>query len=162
MKIRAFLLLHYIVLSLTLHAQEPVKQMPFILLIDNDIPVNNIYDGFFSIIDSGGVVKDRIPFDYRVGNLLISPSDYTKLFSLSTKGKVSINFKYSKIGPNSSEVYKYKKEIPAEWLNEKYMIFKVYNFDNKDSRGKYALKRDQYGIEVSVPGAGSVIPKRRF
>jgi hypothetical protein len=160
MKVCILFLLNCIVLSSSGFAQVPNKQLPFILLIDNDIPVNNIYDGFFSAVDSGVIIKNRIPFEYRVGSLLISPSDYTRLFSIGAKSNVLIDFKYTKIGHDSSEGYEYKKEIPAKWLNERYMIFKIYNYANKESRAKYVLRKGQYGIEMSVPGAGSVIPKR--
>jgi hypothetical protein len=160
MKVCIFLILNSIVLSSGGFAQAPSKQLPFILLIDNDIPVNNIYDGFFSAVDSEGIIKYRIPFEYRVGSLVISSSDYTRLFSIDAKSNVLIDFKYTKVGRDSSEGYEYKKEIPAKWLNEKYMIFKIYNYTNKESRAKYVLRKGKYGIEISVPGAGSVIPKK--
>jgi len=144
-----------------LAAQDGTMRMNFVLEIDNEIPVATIYDGVFLIKDSAGNIKDKIPFDYEVGGLSMSSSNYHKLFFQYLKDEVTINFSYRNLDTNSSEAYKYEKEIPKGWLNETYMIFKVYNYYNRESRKKYFLKKGGYGVEIRVPGAGSVIPTRK-
>jgi hypothetical protein len=160
MKLRACFFLYFIIFSSSLFAQEQSKRLNFILLIDNEIPVASVYDGFFLIKDSAGI-KDKIPFDYQVGGLVMSSSNYRKLFLQYSGSEIDINFKYRKLDSNSDEAHEYKKKIPEGWMNEMYIIFKVYNYYNKESRKKYFLKKDDYGIEISVPGAGSVIPIRQ-
>jgi len=159
MKRRVFLFLLLFALRPILYAQEQDKRMVFILLIDNEVPVSNIFGGVFLIADSTGPVKDTIPFEYQVGSLRISHPNYEKLRKY-LKRKIIIDFKYNKLTTNNSEVYEYKEKIPEGWLNEEYMIFKVYNYFNPESRRKYALNKNCYGIEIAVPGAGSVFPKR--
>lgn len=161
MKLKLLLFIILFSSALNTLGQEQKKRINFILLIDNDIPKTNVYEGYVLIKDSLDTLKDKFSFDYQVGGLLLSNSNYRDLFSKYSRCKIIISFKYEQLHLNESKVFEYEKEIPAGWLNEVYIIFKIYNYSNLESRKKYFLKKNSYAIEINVPGAGSSIPLRK-
>lgn len=161
MKMKMFLFLCFIMFNLTLFGQDQNKRLNFILLIDNEIPKTSIYDSFFKIKDSTGVIKDQIAVDYQVGGLIIPGSYYKKLFLQNSKSKIVIQFKYKIFLPDSAQVNQYEYEMPANWFNEKYIILKVYNYSNKESRRKYYFNKKSYRIIIQTPLGGNVIATKR-
>jgi len=131
------------------------------LLIDNEIPKTSIYDGFFFIKNSAGAIKDSIAFDYQVGALIMTDLNHKKLFSQDQKSKIIIKFKYKRFFPDSAEVSQYEYTIPLNWINEKYIIIKVYNRYNNESRRKYYFNKDRYRIIIETPLGGNVIATRK-
>jgi hypothetical protein len=161
MKTCILFFLVFVIYSMSIFGQEKSKRLNFILLIDNEVPVATVYNGVFIITDSSRILKDTLSFDYEVGSIKMSSSNYNKLFFRNPQTKIEIKFKYESYQSHFTDVYEYKTEIPSEWINEMYIILKVYNYFNKESRRKYFLKKGGYGIEIRVPGAGSVIPLRK-
>jgi hypothetical protein len=154
MKIKALLSLLLILYSLNVFSQN--KRLNFIILIDNEIPKTNIVEGRFIVKDSMGTRKDSINFKYQVGGLIIDSSDYKKLLPQNLKSKVVIKFDYSTLPDLAVNEYKY--EIPSEWLNEVYMIVRVYNYSNEESRRKYYFrKKNGYKIIFESPLGGNAI-----
>lgn len=137
--------------------QEQNKRLTFILSIDNEVTITGVTDGVFLLRDSTGAIKDKLPFDYHVGGLIMSPSDYKKLFSYDPKYRISIKFKYTEFRPRCGE-HTYEEEIPKGWLNEEYMIFNVYNASNKGNRAKYFFKPGQeYLIQIKIPSYSTIL-----
>ena len=151
----------FITYSLNLFGQDQNKRLNFILLIDNEIPKTSIYDGFFFIKNNIGVIKDSIAFDYQVGALMMTDFDYKRLFSQDQKSKIIIKFKFKRFFPDSAVVSQYEYAIPANWVNEKYMILKVYNRYNNESREKYYFNKDSYRIIIETPLGGNVIATKK-
>lgn len=150
----SFILVLY---GLSLFAQEADKRLTFILLIDNEVAANDISDGMFLLQDSTGVVRDKLPFTYHVGSLSMSLADYNKLFGSNKGYKVVLTFIHTEFRPRYSQ-HTYEKLIPSEWLNEQYIILKVYNRSLSANRSKYVFgKGQQYLIQVKVPGSGSIL-----
>lgn len=146
--------------NLYLFGQEKSKRLTFILSIDGELPVSDIKDGFFMSGDSLGCIKDTIPFEYHVGYLSMSPANYKKFFSLNPSSRVFINFLHLLFRPQHFEKI-YRKEIPREWLNEEYIILKVYNVSNKESRAKYYFKPEEQSlIQIIIPGNSTILTTR--
>ena len=153
---KVFLYLLLTVQTLTLFGQEQSKRLTFILSIDDQLPVTDITDGTFLIMDSVGTIKEKIPFNYHVGGLGLSLSDYKKLFASNSDSRILIRFKHVQFRPTYVE-YSYEKEIPKGWLNEEYMVLKVYNKSVKSNRAKYFYKPGQrYIIQVKIPGSSTI------
>lgn len=158
MKLKVSFLISILLFSLTGYSQDQKTHMNFTLLIDNEIVETGIYDGAFQIKDSLNNVLDNIPFKYLVGDLVLNPEDCEKLKTLKSGLILVITFKYRQICPNVKE-FVYLKELPLSWLFQRYMIFKVYNFTNKKNYG-YFKERTGYGVEITIPGKGIVIPRK--
>jgi hypothetical protein len=147
--------------SSALLGQGQDKRLTFILTIDDELPVTDITDGVFLLKDSTGTIKDKISFDYHVGGLGISAVDYKTLFASNPEYSIFIKFKHTVFRPNYTE-YIYEKEIPRKWLNEEYIILKIYNASNKVSRAKYFFKHGQkYLIRIKIPGSSTILITRK-
>lgn len=148
-------------------SQDSVKRLTFILLIDNKIEISGLVtDRYFEIKNKNGPESKIIPFQFRVGNLLLNTEDYDRMFSLNPSDSVFIHFKYRPTINNYEQTTEYRKQIPTNWINDQYIALMVYNYYDVESRRKYALGKGGYGIEIRVPGFGSIIaqnapPKRK-
>src|ERR1700722_2018126 len=113
------------------HAQEKCQRLNLVLLIDNDVPTpSDISDCAFLIKDSVGRIKDSI----------------------------SIKFTYFEFGAGANRTHYYKKEHFSRWLNDWYIILKIYNYSNKESRRKYVIQKDGYVMQINSPGGSLITP----
>jgi hypothetical protein len=153
---RLFLIMSLLLSIKNGFAQEANSHMTFILLIDDEVPVRNIIDGFFSLYDSAGYSESCIPFNYHVGWIELTDSDYHKLLFHRPNDRIAFSFTY-KVS-DSSRIYKhYTLEIPQEMINKVYLIIGVYNYENLESREKYFIPGGSYGATISSPGLGAGI-----
>ena len=141
--------------------QKQEKRLNFILTIDKEIPIAKIFDGYFLITKKAQNIRDTFKFQYQVGTLLLSSSDYENLFSLDSTSTIKIKFKYIKFSSNQTQIYSYEKVLRDTWVNEVYIILNVFNYFDAESRKKYFIRKDQYVIQIQVPGGGNVIAKRK-
>ena len=141
------------------HAQEKCQRLNLVLLIDNDVPTpSDISDCAFLIKDSVGRIKDSIPFKYEVGGAIMSDSNYNNLFNNAGKYSISIKFTYFEFGAGANRTHYYKKEHFSRWLNDWYIILKIYNYSNKESRRKYVIQKDGYVMQINSPGGSLITP----
>jgi len=145
-KIYLILLQLLIVSSL---CQGQSSHLNLILFIDDKIARSGVYDGVFITKDSLSDIQDSIPFHYEVGDLDFKNDDFSKLMKLSPNSKIIISFKYSEIYPIVKN-HVYFKETTAFWLIQKYVILKVYNFDNIQNY-KYFSEKVGYCIDIEIP-----------
>lgn len=158
---RFFLYLSLALYSSALFGQAQDKRLTFILIIDDELPVTDITNGIFLFKDSAGTIKDKISFDYKVGGLLMSSSDYKKLLSPNPEHRIFIKFKHIEFRPHHVE-YTYEKEIPNGWINKEYIIFRVFNASNKVNRTKYFFKQgEEYLIQIKIPGSSTLLITRK-
>ena len=154
---KALLCLFLALYSSGLLAQEQSKRLTFILFIDSQLPTTGITDGMFLLKDSSGVIKDKMPFDYHVGGLVMAASDYEKLFKSTSEYRIFVKFKYAEFRPENIQ-NTYEKEIPKGWLNDEYIILKVYNYANKANRAEYVFKpREEYLIQIKIPASSTIL-----
>jgi hypothetical protein len=140
--------------------------LPFVLLIDNEVPVNSDTHGVFMIKDSLGIVKDSVIFGYDVGVLTMTKAEYKKLFAIKFPNKLSLKIYHLSL--HADRTYVYEKRIPIKYfnweyphgyLNKEYFIVKIFNKFDADSRAKYYFKSDQdYIMLITIPGMGDIIP----
>ena len=135
-------------------------QLPFILLIDNTIPATNILNSYFSIYDNSGSPEDSIPFEYHVGYIEFNSIDYQNLIHKYVDARIFINFKYEKFGSNAYFTKNYKEELPKGGLNEQYMVIKIYNYIDTESRKKFSLKKNGYVFIIQSPNLESKSTKK--
>jgi hypothetical protein len=141
-------------------AQQQDKRLNFILFIDNELPLIGITDGLILFKDDQGFIKDSLPFSYHVGALAMSSTNYEKLFASNLNYRILIKFNYKLFRPKY-QVFNYEGEIPPGWLNEEYIIFKVYNSSNKTSKAKYLFQNgNKYIVQVIIPSKSTTLNKR--
>lgn len=157
MKRVQLLILFIILLTYKTFGQDPCDRLRFVLLIDGEVPVANIYESWIELKDGASLRK--IPFNYEVGSLFFPGNGYKELKALSPEAEIVIRFKYHQFEPKSAELL-YKKSLKAGWLNQQYMIFKVYNFSNKANNRAFN-ERKGYGIEISTASFSTVLPRRK-
>lgn len=146
--------------------EKESKSLPFVLLIDNEVPTHSDTWGIFLIKDSVGTVKDSIMFDYEVGRLSMTKAEYNKLFKV--KPVYNIFLRISHLSTHVDTTYVYEKKIwnkywnweyPHGYMNEDYFIVKIFNKFDADSRAKYYFKPGQdYIVLITVGGMGDIIP----
>jgi hypothetical protein len=165
---KTILLLFAILSFIIVNAQDKAdKILPFVLLIDNEVPVYSDTHGVFLIKDSIGTVQDSVMFKYDVGVLSMIKTEYQKLFA--TKPPNQLSLKIYHLSFNADTTYVYEKRIPIEYingeyphgyLNNEYFIVKIFNKFDADSRAKYYFKAgENYIILITIPGMGDVIPR---
>jgi len=127
------------------------------LLINDDVPGYGIFDGQFEISDSTGKIIEQLPFDYRVGRLVLFTKDYTKLFSHSKKNKIIIKFVFKDPYSKYDETF-YQGTIPIDKMNYEHIICHIYDFSKTSNKLKYVFDGKKYLFQISIP-AWSVILK---
>ena len=151
--------------SLRVSGQEKTEHLPFILLIDNEVPDPSIIHGIFLIKDSLGVVKDSVDFDYQVAELKMTRADYNRFFKIKQVYRIFIKFAQINLEAGTPDIY--EKQIPNKYLNGEYpngfinklyFIVKIFNKSNADSRSKYYFKKDEnYIAQVIIPGFSTLL-----
>jgi hypothetical protein len=164
MKAKLFILIG-VTLSLTFKSfgQAGEKHIPLIILVDGDIPSVGISKGAFLIENTDGRVRDSIPFTYRVNSATITDRQSTEVHSLTPKDMLVIKFRYNRAYSHvgaEEESYDYETKIDAKYINDAYLILKVYNYANPANTRFYTSKQG-YGIEVSSPNGGTLLPLRK-
>lgn len=148
-----FVIICFTIFSLRLFAQETIKPMNFILKINDVIPENGIFEGFFLIKDSTGkVLKNQFPFTYRVGYLNVIGENYDKLFFKTRNSRVFMQFKQKDIEHGYMEI-PYEFEIPAAFINKEYIICSVYDVALRENKLKYDFRGKKRIFNINVPGA---------
>jgi len=141
-------------------SQEKKVRLNFILVIDDEIVETGVSNSFFLIKNSTGNPTDSIIFRHEVGDIILSSEGYNKLISLNPNTKVLITFTYKEFCPDTKQ-YEYSKEIQAGWLVQRYIIFKVYNFEKKKNHRNF-LEKQGNGFEVFIPATGLVLPRKKI
>lgn len=138
----------------SLFSQINKAHINLIILIDDEL-INgvNILEGqiFFN--------KNKIAFQYETGDLLLNDKDLKIIQSTDQNTDVNIEFIYKKVYP---EVYErqYVIKTKLHWINQRYSILKIYNYDNKKNR-KYFLKNKGYDFEIFKPGQSKILPRKK-
>ena len=143
------------------------KLLPFVLLIDNEVAIKSDTHGVFLIKDSIGTTTDSVMFDYDVGVLSFSKSEYRKLFATKPLNKLSLKIYH--LSQDADTTFIYEKRVPIEYfnseyphgyLNKEYFIVKIFNKFDSVSRSKYYFEKNQsYLMLITIPGMGDIIPR---
>lgn len=156
-KMKKILYLLIFILGYTnFYSQTKDSKVNFIIVIDDELRYINIYDKYFTIIDSLNN-EYKIDFDYTVGDLKVTKSSYEKLFNKGNK-KVFISFINREIKPTYYEK-EYKCELPIEMINDTYMLLKIYNSSKKENK-KYYFGDKDYIIQFLSPGLVTILKYR--
>ena len=155
----AFLLLCALFFTSKLFAQKE-RELPFVLLIDQEIPIASITDGYFEVRDTLKHVQTVIPFRYQVGKLILEDGQYRLLMQKGMAQDLYMHFNYMSHRTTYNKVL-YTKCIPRGWLNATYTILSVYNYFNKESRRRYVIPKKDYVSMLTVPGIGEALIMRR-
>ena len=160
MKFRVFILLLLGALPAICHAQIGVNRCNYlnvVFVVDREI--TDVFGGEIIAIDSARELNDTIRFknDY-IGTIIFDDSDYTRFNSLDPLHDVLVRFWY--VGPAPEyRRYQYEERIQAKWLNYGFIIFRVYNYDNKINWKEFP-QRKGYGIEWQASERSKIIPRR--
>jgi len=148
-----------LVFILTVIAQEKKTSLPFIIVIDNEFPDgSDIVNSKLLVTDSLGNLQDSINCDYSIGKLLILKSDYQRLFKFKANSATRIYFQFIRRKLDLGTDFIYKSEFLANELNDQYIILRVFNAYNKESREKYYFKKGQsYIYQIITPGFATIL-----
>ncbi len=128
----------------------------FILIIDDEPIISCIYDCKLVTKKYEDLIVDTIEIiRYEIGNMIISNIDYKKLVG-STKILLSFEHEDTKTGI----IQRYKFEGFTPWFLQRYIVFKVYNYENKRNHKKFS-QRLGYGIEIHTPLESIVLARKK-
>jgi len=137
-------------------AQDQLRRIDIILMIDGEIPTSNISEGYFIIQDSIGKEVSRVPFDYKVGRVEINDIDYGKISSSKGKSSLGIQFKFTSAKSPYNKCL-YKSNI---WLNKDYMIMEIYNKSKKKNYEKFDFGKKEYLVQIKTSYFNSIMHYR--
>lgn len=138
----------------SLFSQINHSHINLIILIDDEL-INGV-----NVIDGQLFLKEKqIDFQYVTGDLLIKEEDLRRIQSMDQNTDVRIEFIYRKVYPKIYE-RQYVILTKLHWINQRYSIVKIYNYDNKKNR-RYFLKNKGYDFEIFKPGQSKILPRRK-
>ena len=142
--------------STTSIAQLENQRMTFLIVIDNEYPSSDIISSKFIVEDSTNNIKDQINFEYNVGKLIMSQIDYEKLFKLKPGYKLFIKLVRRNLDLNTD--YTYNAQIPKQFINDIYIIVRIYNRYDKENQVKYYFENEQtYISQIIIPGYRTIL-----
>lgn len=137
------------------------ERLNFILLIDEEIPVATISDGYFVLKNEFST--DTFSFQYRVGRIIMKSENLNKLFIADKKTTIEMFFSYlNYIKPGITSLHQYNIKLLRQNINKEYMILNIYNYYNKYSRRKYSIKKGGYVYLRKNPGYSEILPLRQY
>ena len=103
---------------------------------------------------------DTVKFEYKYGTLLFSENDFKKLLGKPKYDSVYMTFTYLQFRPKQ-KTYAYNIQIDPLFLQQTYLIIKIYNYDNAINKGIFPEK-EGYGVEISNAAYSLTIPRLRI
>jgi len=151
--INFFGLIFLLTFSSNLFCESQSIHLNYTIFVDNEF-AQYAYSGDFKIKDSFGNTTDSIQFRYEAGELTLDSLGYQKLVQLKPNSQVQFDLNIRK-----SLVYSIR--IDRSKLIQRYVIFKIYNFENKENH-KYFIERKGYGIDIFSPAGSITLLRKRF
>jgi|GEM_PF-2553570 len=131
-------------------AQFKPQQLIFLVSIDREIS-QDVIEGEFAIKGSNGEQITELPFHVWVGRLEMNNQDYKKLLNIGSQDTLYVRFANNNFQLHTDYIYQVK--IPNGMISNKYLILKIYNQKNEESRKRYVFPNGQeYVIQVVSPG----------
>lgn len=157
-----FSILFFLFCTKYLVAQEKYNHINFNIFIDEKFIISGINNGKIIINDSLNNINDTITFKYEAGDMSVLENDYNNILKASIYVKYNILFSFKNICSNSSEVFKYEKAWIGNLfdINNRYIIFSIYNFENKTNHKSFSQKNG-YGVEIKIPSYSSILPRKK-
>jgi len=145
-------------IATTAFCSNQSTHLNYTIFIDGEF-VEDRCQGAFIIKDSLESLSDSIPFQYEAGDLVLTTQEYQKLNNLKSDTKVKFLFisRHSRFCQDMT----YTKEAIKFWFIQRYIILRIYNFKNKLNQKDF-LERSGYGIEITIPGYGIILPRKRL
>lgn len=156
MKSNILICLIFGLFTLQSFGQDQIKSLNFILLIDGEVPVATISEGFFLFKDSSNTIIEKIPFTYKVGRLDFNNMDFEKLSSLASKYIMYVEFIHREPDPPFTK-RNYQSSI---WLNKDWIIMKIYNRHHNKRFDVYDFGDKTYIIQIES-STWNTVPRNR-
>jgi hypothetical protein len=147
MRIRILFIIYTLLISIGLFAQEE-RKMTFVLMINEALPVASIARSQI-ILDNG----TKVSVGYIPGALIFSESNYQQLLEAKSDSLI-LAFDYYEYEGKKQKVYNFELPFHKGWLNQSYMVMKVYNLEKRKYKGVFEpLDKDRnYTFELDYPG----------
>lgn len=131
--------------------QENRKSLNFIITIDKEVVTTLANPSI--VVKRDNKTLRKIDVCYYPGNLSMEYKDYNMIFSEQAPS-LYLLFNYYQYSSNAhQEVYNYEIEIGKNWLEESFVILKMYNLNKKEYRKRlYPLSKDKnytFDLETS-------------
>jgi hypothetical protein len=146
-------------MPLVVFSQSNEAHVNFSLFIDNKFIVEGVYNGRILIKSNAGDTLDSLTFYYEAGDIRLSAEDYNKIVGIDRSVNSVIKFSYRQFCPSFSEFH-YEYDWQGSLLSNRFIIFKVFNYSSEVNRNLFLLKSG-YGIEISTPGSGTILPRKK-
>lgn len=156
MKNGLLIFLFFCFINLHLFGQDQIKRLNFILLIDGEVPIETISDGYVILKENNGLTISKIPFSYKVGSLDFSLPDYEKIQTKLDKSNMMMEFKFLVRKPTFMR-YFYETSI---FLNEDYMIMNIYNKSKRENNEKYDFGKKKYIVRIESSSFNTIMHYR--
>ena len=130
-----------------------------VIMVDNELVNPSSLTGEYIILkNSLNKTSDTIKFDYNYGTVLFSESDFNKLNHTSENDSLELVFDYLMLRPVQKKCY-YKIRLDSSWLDQSFLIVKIYNYDNVINKKIFPQKLG-YGVEISNAVYKTSLPRR--
>lgn len=120
---KTLILICSLICSVVCYSQD-TREANLILVIDEELVVGSIAN--LRIIDNKGVEREAT---YYPGSLIFQKLDFEYL--ISQDESLVLAFDYSEFIGNKQRVYNYNFSFDKYWLQQQYLIMKVYNLSKK-------------------------------
>lgn len=135
------------------------NRINFVLIIDEpDLSITHGFSNSYILLPS----QDTILVSYYPGELLVSSDAYKRVFALPINTEVMFYTKYTVINRKLKQFeHEYKIKLKIGWLQQGYIVLKVYNFANKKN-WKYFYERKGYGVDIETPSFTRLLARKKF
>lgn len=143
---KRLIFLFYMLTFSSLAAQDHTHNANLIILVDDEVCIGSIAN--IEITGEGS----KVDAQYDPGNMIIARSDYEKL--TGNKSNYSLSFDYYQYKGKKQKLYNYELPFSVDWLDQAYVVLRIYNLDKKKYRKLYEPldQSKNYTFEYDYPG----------
>jgi hypothetical protein len=153
------LILCFFLIAKDSYSQEgSMRNLNFIVMIDGKIPFQG--DLGINLDIENANRSDTVTVQYIPGNIALNDANLKEVQQDDVKSAVLL-INYVKACSGKMETYRYQIQFRKSWINQSFVILRIYNLDKKENRKIFfPLKGEEYTYEVDVPD-GSLMRIRR-
>lgn len=118
---------------------EP-NEIDLIIFIDDELVTSQVQDFSLKWVKASEI-EQATTGEYSVGSLSLNPEIYNKLISTNPSELLEISFNFVRLCPEKVS-YHFSKSINAFWLQDDYLIIRVYTTK---------LSAEEYYIDLHMP-----------
>jgi hypothetical protein len=151
MRVSSLFLILFLTTSFNISCQIDIKTINSVILIDNELI--DVLEGSFNFVVKNSTTD--ISFGYEVGQIKLTTKDYQMLLLLNESETITVKMEYTDLENGKNDIYKFKTEIKALDLRQRYIVFRMFNC--KEGGGKVFLQTPRYHTPYPIIKKGKRI-----